>query len=140
MTMRADAAASAGVAAASGAGGVIATVQGVALELFGIPLAVLLAAAVGAFGARVFLAETTFGRALVTGSGWMLAGGWLAELAGALAHRYLENGLPNAAMPAVALVLACLGQRLAPVVWDSSGVLVKSWLDKLGPKPGGDNG
>lgn len=140
MTMRADAAASAGVAVASGAGGVIATVQNVALELLGIPLAELMAAAVGAFGARVFLPETTFQRALATATGWTLAGGWLSELAGVLAHRYLENGLPAAAMPAVAMLLACLGQRFAPIVWTNGGEAFKRWIDRLGARPGGDNG
>ena len=115
---------------AYGAGAVIAYVQGIVLELFGIQLAVLLAAALGAFGARAFLPESAFWRALVTATAWTLAGGWLAELARWVLARYVEE-VPPAAMPAIALVLACTGQRIAPIIWAKSGELLEAWFEKL---------
>jgi hypothetical protein len=120
-------------AAASGSGAVLATVKGWVLELFGVPLPVFLAAAAGAFGARVFLPEAPFWRALALSTFWTLAAGWLAELVRWGLARWLagEAEMPTGALAGIALIVAAMGPRLAPVVMDKGTAAVGRWLDSI---------
>ena len=125
-------------AAASGSGAVLATVKGWVLELFGVPLPVLLASAAGAFGARVFLPEAPFWRALALSTFWTMAGGWLAELVRWGLARWLAGEMPTGALAGIALLVAAMGPRLAPVVMEKGTAAVGRWLDSIrSPKQGG---
>lgn len=123
-------------AAVSGSGAVLATLQGWVLELFGVPLPVLLASAAGAFGARVFLPEAPFWRALALSTFWTFAAAWLAELVRWGLARSLNGEMPTGALAGVALLVAAMGPRLAPVVMDKGTAAVGRWLDSI--RRGGD--
>lgn len=125
-----------GVSAVSGAGSLLATAKAWALELLGVPLPTLLAAAAGAFGARMLMPEAKFWQALAATIFWTLAGGWCAELGRWGLGRWLEADPPTAALSGIALIIAALGQRVAPIVWDNGGKALARWFDGIGKGPG----
>jgi hypothetical protein len=124
-------------AAVTGSGAVLATVKGWLLELFGVPLPVFLAAAAGAFGARVFLPEAPFWRALGLTTFWTFAGSWLAELVRWGLASWLSGEMPAGALAGIALLVSAMGPRLAPVVMEKGEAAVGRVLDSI-RKGGGD--
>lgn len=118
--------------AAAGIAAVLGAVKGIALELFGVPLPVILAAATAAFAARSFLPPTSYPRALVAGMVWTLVAVFLSNLAIAVAGIWLDKELPAAALAGVALLIAGLGQLLWPVLREKLPPLLARYLDGLG--------
>ena len=110
----------------------------VAVQLFGVPLPVVLAALTGALGARVFLPPVSFWRAVAMSVFWTFAGAFGAQLALWLASKFISGTSPSGALAGVALLVAFLGQRVAPILWESGGAALQRRLDGL--FKGGDRG
>lgn len=123
---------SAVASACSAAGAWLALVKEWVAELFGVPLPVFLAAEAGAFGARAFLPAAPFWRAFFVSQLWAIAGTATAQLALWVAAKWLEGGTPPpGALAGVALLIAALGQRFAPILWDRGGAALERRLDTL---------
>jgi hypothetical protein len=118
-------------AAASAAGTWLSVAAEVALQIFGVPLPVVLAALTGAFGARVFLPPGPFWRASATTVMWTFAGAFLAQLVLWIAAKWIEGAPPAGALAGLALVAAFIGQRVAPIVWDKGGAALERKFDQL---------
>ena len=108
-----------------------------ALQILGVPLPVVLAAAAGAFIARSYAEKSSFGRALAMVAAWTVAGCALAPLAQAVfaagaARLGLELTLPTNVMAAFAGVMSAASWWL-PIVWP----MVLSRLGLAGIKNGG---
>jgi hypothetical protein len=134
-------AASTAIGGASAVGAGYAAAKDVALELFGLPLSVVLAAAAGAFLVRSYLKPVGFLRGLWGSSCWTV----IACFVTPLAHQGLASGmgwsLSNAALAGVALLVAALGQVVAPVVITELPCWIKRWMRKLtGGAPPADGG
>lgn len=99
------------VAAASAAGAWLSIVKAWVLELFGVPLPVVLAAATGAFGARSFLPSGGLWRAFSGSLAWTFIGAFGADGIRAVSASFGVE-LPPAGAPFAALALAGLGQLL----------------------------
>lgn len=117
------------VAGAAGTG--LSMVSQAALELFGVPLPVLLAALTGACGARVFLEPTSFWRAVAASVFWTIAGAIGAQLVLWLVGLWAGGVPPGGVLAGVALATAALGQRVAPILWQSGGAALQRKLDSL---------
>lgn len=128
----------AGAAAVSAAGTWLTAAADVALQVFGVPLPVVMAALTGALGARVFLPPVSFWRAAAMAAFWTLAGAFGAQLVLWLASRWLEGAPPAGALAGIALLTAGMGQRVAPILWESGGAALQRKLDGL--FKGGDRG
>lgn len=126
------AAAGAVAMASSAATAWLSLARGVVLDLLGVPLAVVLAAATGAYGARSFTRSEGIARTLWGGALWTAAGVFGARLALWLAGRYVPGEAPEGALAGAALVLSALGQLLAPVVAQKLPVMVGRILDGIG--------
>lgn len=132
-------ASSACAAASAGAGAWLAMASQAALELFGVPLPVVLAALTGACGARVFLEPTTFWRAVSASLFWTIAGSIGAQLVLWLVGLWAGGTAPGGVLAGVALASAALGQRVAPIIWQSGGAALQRKLDSLfNSKPKGE--
>lgn len=133
MSVEAKAAA---LGAASGIGAGFAIVKEIALEIFGVPLPVVLAAATGALWARATQPQQTFLRALWATVAWTATGAFLAALA-----RYLLGAglgtvgvtaeIPGAALAGLALLITWLGPKLAPVIAQGAEEILRARLRKL---------
>lgn len=110
----------------------------VALQLFGVPLPVVLAALTGALGARVFVPPVPFWRAVVMSVFWTCAGAFGAQLAMWLAAMWVSGTPPAGALGGLALVTSALGQRVAPILWENGGAALERKLN--GMFKGGDRG
>lgn len=108
----------------------------VAMQIFGVPLPVLLASLTGALGARVFLPQQPFWRALFVSVFWTFAGAFGAQLVLWLASAWLEKPPPPGVLAGVALLAAALGQRVAPILWNKGGEALERRLDGLFRKEG----
>ena len=123
------------VAGICSAAGAVATSLGeVALQILGVPLPVIMAAAAGAFIARSFAERASFGRALATVAAWTVAGCALAPLAQAVfvagASKFgLDVTLPDNVMAAFAGITAAAPWWF-PLIWPMV-------LARLGQKKGG---
>ncbi len=102
------------MATAAASGGVAwwATAKEIALELFGVPLPVVLAAATGAFGALSFVSATSYMRTLGTGALWTVIGTYGAQLALSLVSAYSGAQIPPAALAGAAILVAAGGPVL----------------------------
>lgn len=117
--------------AASAVGSWLTFAADVALQLFGVPLPVVLAALTGAFGARVFLPQAAFWRGLGMTAFWTCAGSFGAQLALWLAGMWLGGTPPPGVLAGLALFTAALGQRVGPIVWDRGGAALERKFDQL---------
>lgn len=124
--------------AGSAAGSWLCMAADVAIQLFGVPLPVVLAALTGALGARVFLPPVSFWRAAAMAVFWTFAGSLGAQLALWVASLWLSGTPPPGVLAGLALVVAAAGQRVAPILWDSGGAALQRKLDGL--FKGGDRG
>lgn len=100
-------------AAASGGAAWWTAAKEIALELFGVPLPVVLAAATGAFGALSFVSATSYPRTLGMGTLWTFAGTYGAQLALWLVGWWAKAEVPAVALPGVAILLAACGPLIA---------------------------
>lgn len=124
-----------GAAAATGGAGWWSVAKEVVLELFGVPLQVLLSAATGAFLARSFMTnETGYLRALTGGVLWTIAGTVLSQLLLALLAAWLDKAIPTGALSGVALIVSAGGQFVVPVMVREGPEVLKRWLQNLGSK------
>ena len=127
-----------GAGLCSAAGAVATGLTDVALQILGVPLPVVLAAAAGAFIARSYAERASFGRAFVMVVAWTVAGCALAPLAQAVfaagaAKFGLELTLPTNAAAAFSGITAAASWWL-PIVWP----MVLARLGLAGRKSGGD--
>lgn len=123
---------SACVAAASGLGAYFTLAQDAVLQLFGVPLPVMLAALTGACGARVFLPPSPFWTAAVSSIFWTLAGAFLPQMVIWVASQWIKAAPPAGVIAGVALMVSALGQRVAPIVWTKGGDALGRIFDGLG--------
>lgn len=131
---------SACAALASGVGTWMALVSEAALQLFGVPLPVVLAALTGACGARVFLPPVPFLHAALSSVFWTATGTFLPQLLLWVAGSLMTAGAPAGVVAGIALMTAALGQRVAPIVWEKGGAALERKLDGLWPKKSDNNG
>lgn len=124
----------AGAATTSGLAWVWASAKEVALELFGVPLQVLLAAVVGAFLARTFQSSIGYLRALGGSVAWAIAGTILAQLVLALVGAWVDKEISTGALSGVAFLISGGGQFLAPVIVKEAPEALKRWLRAIGSK------
>jgi hypothetical protein len=103
----------------------------VALQIFGVPLQVVLAALTGALGARVFLPPASFWRAAVMAVFWTFAGAFVAQLALWVASIWMSGTPPPGVLAGLALLVSAGGQRVAPILWESGGAALQRKLDGL---------
>lgn len=121
-----------GTAAASGTASWWTAAKEIALELFGVPLQVVLAAAAGAFLARSFMAnETGYLRAVAGGALWTIVGTVLAQLLLALIAAWLDKEIPTGALSGVALIVSAGGQFVVPVMAREGPEALRRWLQNL---------
>lgn len=118
--------------AASASGTLLTTLADAALQLFGVPLPVVLASLTGALGARVFLPQGPFWRAVAAATFWTITGSMGAQSVLWLAGWALSTSPPAGAAAFAALLLAALGQRVAPILWESGGERLKRFLEGKG--------
>lgn len=120
----------------SGVGAILTALSDIAIQVFGVPLPVLLAAAAGAFLARSYLPSVGTVRALGGSTVWTVVGCALAPIIPAIAGKFgLE--VPTGALAGSALVVSAGAPLLWPVVVDNLPRLAKRWFDRLS---GGSNG
>lgn len=129
MTVQAESAATALVAALVA---FVAAAKGVALELFGVPLPVVLAAATGAFAARTFLQPTTYVRALGAGFVWTLIGVFGSSLVLSLLAGWTGKEIPAPALAGAALALALGGQLFWPVIVSRAPSALERLIERIG--------
>lgn len=122
---------SAGLALAGGLGSWVSIASDAALQLFGVPLPVLLAALTGACGARAFLPACGFWQAVAVNAFWTLAGTFLPQLVLWVASSWISSAPPPGVMAGAALLIAAFGQRVGPIVWESGGEALRRRLDGL---------
>lgn len=125
-------------AGASAIGTAICTAADIAMQIFGVPLQVVLAALTGALGARVFLPPQPFWRAVVISLFWTFAGAFGAQLVLWFVGWWTSSPPPAGALAGIALAVAAAGQRVAPILWDKGGAALGRKLDGLWK--GGDRG
>lgn len=128
-------------AAASGVTAWWAAAKEIALELFGVPLPVVLAAATGAFGALSFVSATTYLRTLGVGAFWTVAASFGAQLALSLIGAWAGITIPTGALAGAAILVAAAGPVLVTrahvqKLRDAVGRL----LDGVGKTGTGDKG
>jgi hypothetical protein len=133
-----DSGGAAACAAVSAAGTGLCIAADIATQLFGVPLPVVMAALTGALGARVFLPPVSFWRAVVASVGWTFAGAFCSQFVMSLVYRWIGGEPTSGALAGIALLTAALGQRAAPILWESGGEALKRKLDGL--FKGGDRG
>ena len=122
-------------AASTGAAAWWTTAKDIALELFGVPLPVVLAAATGAFGALSFVSATTYTRTLGIGALWTMLGTYGAQLALALIGAWAGVTIPTGALAGAAILVSAAG----PVMVTQGNVdklraALGRFLDNLGGK------
>lgn len=93
--------------------------------VFGVPMPVVLAAALGGYGARTFLASGGLWRTLVVGGGWTAVGAFAAALAGWKLEIPADKGLAF-----VALVIAAGAQVAWPIVIKEAPVTARAFIEK----------
>lgn len=122
-------------AACAAAGSAVATwvtvAAEVALQIFGVPLQVVLAALTGALGARVFLPPQGFWRAALVATLWTFAGAFGAQFAMWMVGWWTSGSPPAGALAGIALVTSAAGQRIAPILWEKGGEALSRKLDGL---------
>lgn len=118
----------AATAAVTGAASFWASLKGVAFELLGVPLPVVLAAATGAFLARTFVQSTSYPKAVLAGIMWTLAGVFLSNLTLSLMG---FKDAPTSILAGVALLISGLGQAIWPVLAAKVPAAVGRFLDGL---------
>ena len=124
-------AAAGSIAASSGAGAALAGVKGWVLELLGVPLPVVLAAATGAFGARYFMHEAPFWRGLGASLVWTLVGSFATQAVGWAASIWISAAMPAGALALPALVVAGAGQWVAPLLPELAREAVEALRKRL---------
>lgn len=129
---------STGALAIAGAGGVAALIAAfteVALQLFGVPLPVVLAAMTGACIARSYTPAQNFFGALMATIGWTIVGCALAPIVQAMVKKVAGLELPTNALAGVALIVSAGVPLLIPILKEKVPEIVRSRLDQLkGPK------
>jgi hypothetical protein len=123
--------ASACAAALGGVGAYVSLASDAAMQLFGVPLPVLLASLTGACGARVFLPPSPFWRAASSSFFWTFFGVFVPNLVLWIASQWVAAAPPAGAVAGVALVTAALGQRVVPILWEKGGAALERKLDGL---------
>ena len=121
-----------GVGAASAAAGSawLAVVADFAMQVFGVPLPVVLCAAAGAFIARSYAPAVNFIRALAASCAWVCAGGGRARVG--LWGGGLGGGVvPATVLAGLAFAIAAAGPLLWPVVIEKLPEIVRARLDRL---------
>lgn len=126
-----DSGAAACAAAGSAFGTGVCIAADVAVQLFGVPLPVVLAALTGALGARVFLPPASFWQAVAMSAFWTFAGALGAHLALWIAALWLNGTPPPGVLAGLALLVAAAGQRVAPILWENGGAALQRKLDGL---------
>lgn len=139
LTVAADPGVQKSVLATAGTSGAAAwwtAAKEVALEVFGVPLPVVLAAATGAFGALSFVSATTYLRTLGLGALWTVAGTFSAQLALSLIGAWSGAQVPTGALAGAAILVAAAGPVLVTREnVDKIRAALGRWLDGLGAKP-----
>lgn len=138
----------AGAAAAAGAASWIAIAADWALQLFGVPLPVVLASAAGAFLARTMLPVGAPGRAVGTFFAWTLIGAFGADLAHVGLASWMGKELPTGAVAGSAALVALAGSvLLTSDMVGKARAAIGRWLDSkwrdisgTGSDKGGGNG
>ncbi len=100
----------AATAAVTGLGAWLAHATEIAAALFGVPLPVVLAAAMAAYGVRSVMHSTGYLQAVCVGGMWTGIGVFGAQLALWVLATYLKVEVAPAALPGLAMVLAGAGQ------------------------------
>jgi len=122
----------AATSAASGAAAWWTAAKDVVVELFGVPIQVVLAAATAAFLARSFLPSVGYLQALSAGLAWTAVGTYGAQLGLALIGAWAGVQIPTGAMAGAAMVVAGAGQFVAPVLVEHGIPALRRWLQNLG--------
>lgn len=122
--------------AASACGTLITTLADAALQLFGVPLQVVLASLTGSLGARVFLSPAPFWRAAAASAFWTVTGAISAQVVLWGIGKLLTDAPPGGTLAFFALLVAALGQRAAPIIWERGGAALERGLDGLFNKGG----
>lgn len=123
----------AAVSAVTGAGTIWATLRDIALELFGVPLPVVLACATAAFGALSLRSSTSYGGTLWAGTVWTAIGTWGAQFALSLIGGWMGVAIPHAAIAGGGMALAGFGAMFATRANAAKAqAAMGRWLDGLG--------
>jgi hypothetical protein len=127
-------AASAAIAAASGGAAWWTTATQIASTLFGIPLPAVLMAALGAFGARTFVASAGLIATLRAGGLWTAIGCGLAPIIGWVL------GVPEKFIGGLCLASSALLQLAWPILVKNAGTWVERFVGRFtGGGGGGGN-
>lgn len=97
---------SAVTASTSGVAAWWTTAKEIALELFGVPMQVVLACATAAFGALSFQSETTYLKTMRAGVVWTGVGTYGAQLGLSVIGSYLGVEVPTGALAGAGMVVA----------------------------------
>jgi hypothetical protein len=121
----------AAASSASAAGSWASFASEATLQMFGVPIGVVLAAMTGAFGARVFMPNESLPRVVVSTMLWTCSGAFLPQLALWMMGIWLTKDPPHGAMAGAALIIAFGGQRVVPILWGEGGDALKRRLSNL---------
>lgn len=106
----------AATAAASGVGAWLAHATEIAVGLFGVPLPVVLAAAMAAYGVRSIMHSTSYPQAVFVGGMWAGIGVFGAQLALWVLGAKLGVAVAPEALPGLAMTIAGAGQYFSPTL------------------------
>lgn len=124
---------SAGAACAAGASALstaICAAADVAMQVFGVPLPVVLAALTGACAARIFLPPAPFWRAFWMCAVWTAAGAFGVQLVLWVVSSWI-GAPPNGVLAGLAMLTSFLGQRVVPIVWEDGGEALKRKINSM---------
>lgn len=99
----------AGTAAASGAAAWLAQAKDLALELFGVPLPVVLACATASYGALSFVSGMSYLKTIGAGLVWTLVGTYGAQLSLSMIGSWTGVQVPTGALAGAGMLVAGAG-------------------------------
>lgn len=121
----------AAIAATSGLGAWWATASQVALELFGVPIQVVVAALTASFAAQTFRPLAGVLPTLGSGVLWAMIGSFGTHFAGVALGNWLGITVPAGAHAGVAMIISGAAPFLAPVLIKEGPAALTRWLRNI---------
>ena len=121
----------AAVAAGSAIGSWWAVAAQVAVELFGVPIQVVIAAITASFTAQTFRPLSGVLPTLGSGTLWAMVGSFGANFAVVALNAWFSISIPAGALAGVAMIIAGAAPFLAPVLIREGPAAVARWLKNI---------
>jgi hypothetical protein len=124
------------ISAVSGVASGWSAAKEIALEIFGVPMPVVLACATAAFGALSFHSGMTYCRTLWAGTVWTMLGSWCAQFSLSLIGGWVGVEIPIAALAGAGIAAAGAGALFVTKSnVNKARAAVGRWIDNIGKQP-----